>query len=311
VDQSSNATSIEQVEAVTMEPILIYKVTNKANSKVYIGQTVKSLKRRWANHLSDSRKFNQHFKNAIRKYGRENFRVEVIDTANCPAMADLKEKLEIFKHDSTNQKRGYNMTFGGQGFAGTPDARRKQLAACSTPEYRKKMSAIKKIVQSNPEARKKMSEASKAVWADPERRKKMSEASKARWADPEKYRGFSAIQKMVQSTPEAGKEKSEIIKSLYSDAEYRKRHSAACKAACVTPEFRQKASAAAKSAWSSPEYRQRALATLKAAMCTPEAHKRLSEASKARWADPEYRKKWSRARLVTKTGTKDREEKAA
>jgi hypothetical protein len=45
VDQSSNATSIEQVEAVTMEPILIYKVTNKANSKVYIGQTVKSLKR--------------------------------------------------------------------------------------------------------------------------------------------------------------------------------------------------------------------------------------------------------------------------
>ena len=61
--------------------INIYKITNKINGKIYIGQTAKSIKER----------FNQHclkwscctkFKYAINKYGKENFIIEQIDHAH-------------------------------------------------------------------------------------------------------------------------------------------------------------------------------------------------------------------------------------
>ena len=65
---------------------IIYKITNKINSKVYIGETIRTLKVRWNEHKSESytegHGYSYHLHCAIRKYGAENFLVEEIE--KCP-----------------------------------------------------------------------------------------------------------------------------------------------------------------------------------------------------------------------------------
>ncbi len=92
---------------------IIYKVTNKANGKLYIGQTTKSLSIRRSMHLSKVR--NRHdniaFHNAIRKYGENSFDWEVIGTVSSRKELDELEKYMIKKHDSID--KGYNILEGG------------------------------------------------------------------------------------------------------------------------------------------------------------------------------------------------------
>jgi group I intron endonuclease len=71
----------------------IYKITNIANSKVYIGQTVqKNPKMRWYAHLADARRGKKSYLlDSIRKYGQESFVWEVIDHAQSIDELNTKE----------------------------------------------------------------------------------------------------------------------------------------------------------------------------------------------------------------------------
>ena len=63
--------------------MIIYKVTNKVNGKIYIGQTVRTLEQRKWQHLDAAKNgCKTHFYNAIRKYGEDNFVFEIIDEAS-------------------------------------------------------------------------------------------------------------------------------------------------------------------------------------------------------------------------------------
>jgi group I intron endonuclease len=91
----------------------IYKITNLVNGKIYIGQTRRTVKIRWKEHLSNSFNLNKDNKlyQAIRKHGTENFSIETIDSAN--TLIDLNKK-EIYWIDFFNSfKYGYNSTLGG------------------------------------------------------------------------------------------------------------------------------------------------------------------------------------------------------
>lgn len=58
----------------------IYIIRNRINDKVYIGQTKVSLKLRFQNHLSASRKGKDYIiGKAIRKYGESNFYIELLE----------------------------------------------------------------------------------------------------------------------------------------------------------------------------------------------------------------------------------------
>jgi group I intron endonuclease len=99
--------------------MIIYKVTNKINGMVYIGQTIFSLKKRKENHiwLSETEgKSLGYFHRAIKKYGTKNFEWEVL--CQCASIDDLN-KLEMYYIALYNTfENGYNLTMGGGGSAG-------------------------------------------------------------------------------------------------------------------------------------------------------------------------------------------------
>lgn len=94
--------------------MIVYKVTNKINGKVYIGITTKTLEHRKKIHIRDSKRMDTYFYRAIRKYGEENFEWEVIDTAETKEELSELEKYYIKLYDSfDNKDKGYNTTSGG------------------------------------------------------------------------------------------------------------------------------------------------------------------------------------------------------
>ena len=90
----------------------IYKVTNKINGKVYIGQSV-DIGRRWRQHMTAEDDI--YFHKAIQKYGVDNFIWEVIEKCKKSEL-DERESYWIEYYDSFN--KGYNRTKGGEGNSG-------------------------------------------------------------------------------------------------------------------------------------------------------------------------------------------------
>ena len=94
----------------------IYKITNKINGKVYIGQSTK-IERRWKNHKKDAfwkngPDYEYPLYRAIRKYGLENFSFVVLEECQ---ICDLNQR-EIYYialYQSNKRENGYNQDDGG------------------------------------------------------------------------------------------------------------------------------------------------------------------------------------------------------
>lgn len=116
---------------------VVYMIINMCNDKRYIGITTRSVEERFEEHC----KANSYIGRAIRKYGRENFFVSIIDTA------DDKEELfelerEYIKFHGT-YKNGYNLTIGGDGASLNVDLdanlTKKQKLFCEKVEKENKL----------------------------------------------------------------------------------------------------------------------------------------------------------------------------
>lgn len=109
---------------------VIYKITNKVNGKVYIGQTINGFDKRYPGIGSDINKVynfhkalknsnkpsscNIHLLKSIDKHGEKSFEVEkVYDVGNTKEELDEKEIYWIKYFDS--YKNGYNRNLGGSG----------------------------------------------------------------------------------------------------------------------------------------------------------------------------------------------------
>ena len=99
--------------------MVIYKITNKINNKIYIGLTKFTPEKRFRYHIRDSKTAKSGIDSAIRKYGQENFTLEVIDSS-AKTYDELKEleKFYIESYNSKDKNIGYNQTFGGEGTTG-------------------------------------------------------------------------------------------------------------------------------------------------------------------------------------------------
>jgi group I intron endonuclease len=85
----------------------IYMTTNLINNKIYIGQKYSN---KFIKSYLGSGKI---IKQAIKKYGRENFKVKIIYKCKTIKRLDEAEKVYIEIYDSTNPRVGYNISFGG------------------------------------------------------------------------------------------------------------------------------------------------------------------------------------------------------
>src|SRR5574343_2095225 len=96
--------------------MIIYKATNQNNGKAYIGKTVRSLRQRIAEHTRS--KTVTGFQGALKKYGIDAFKWEVIETCSCEDQLAEREihYIELYStfvgFDDCN---GYNLTLGGDG----------------------------------------------------------------------------------------------------------------------------------------------------------------------------------------------------
>ena len=92
--------------------MFIYKITNLKNNKVYIGQSIRPIEQRFKRHINDAINniIDTHFARAIRKYGENNFIIELLDVAKTQEELNYKEQYWIKFYNSTDNKIGYNET---------------------------------------------------------------------------------------------------------------------------------------------------------------------------------------------------------
>jgi group I intron endonuclease len=107
----------------------IYKITNIKNNKCYIGETIQNPKKRWKDHRSAIKRDDgcKALKNAINKYGLNNFKFEVIII--CFDEDRLIYEKEYIKKYNSMVPNGYNILAGGQegvlGFKHSEETKKK------------------------------------------------------------------------------------------------------------------------------------------------------------------------------------------
>ena len=95
--------------------MVIYKVTNLKNNKVYIGKTEQKLnERKWA-HYNSARNLDSqtNFHRALRNNPKEYFKWDTLK--ECTSLEELNKEEVKFITQYDSFRKGYNMTEGGTG----------------------------------------------------------------------------------------------------------------------------------------------------------------------------------------------------
>ena len=125
--------------------MLIYRIINRTNGKIYIGQTIRNLNQRWVEHCSKNTC--PHLNNAIKKYGRDNFTIEEIFHTFTIEDLNWAEQYFISYYNSLTPN-GYNLTTGGLNHLYSEESRQKISKALKgkpkSEEHKKNMFKFKK-----------------------------------------------------------------------------------------------------------------------------------------------------------------------
>jgi group I intron endonuclease len=126
--------------------MIIYKIENKINGKIYIGQTKRNLSKRISEHIGKDKM--SIIGKALIKYGLQSFIVSIIDYAKNGETLSEKEKYWIKFYNSIAPD-GYNLTEGGEGTKGhrhSPETRQKlsEINSHRSIETRQNISKAKK-----------------------------------------------------------------------------------------------------------------------------------------------------------------------
>jgi len=133
--------------------MIIYRITNKKNGKLYIGQTVQRLEERWKQHTNSAGC--RALSNAIRKYGTECFVVEKVDEAESMSELNKKESEWISKLNTVTPF-GYNLNNGGENRLWSEESKKKMSLSHKgkklSLEHKQSISrSVRDAVKQNPE----------------------------------------------------------------------------------------------------------------------------------------------------------------
>lgn len=97
----------------------VYLITNLVNDKKYVGIT-NNIQKRWANHKCCNDP-SMIIARAIKKYGKENFKFEILESGVPEEDIDNKERYYIKTlHSHVSEGKGYNVSWGGKYHFTTP-----------------------------------------------------------------------------------------------------------------------------------------------------------------------------------------------
>ena len=138
---------------------VIYIITCLLNGMKYVGQTTRSVEKRFKEHAGSK----THLGYAIQKYGQENFTIEVIEM--CATSEQLDER-EIFWIAKLNCKHpnGYNLTDGGKGSKGLTEETLERMRTPKSPETVLRMTAASKKRTETSEGKATLDKARKSRW---------------------------------------------------------------------------------------------------------------------------------------------------
>jgi group I intron endonuclease len=150
---------------------IIYKIQNKLNGKVYIGQTTTGLNKRMRAHLSN--KNHNGIDGALRKYGIDSFEITVV--AKAISIDELNElEIKFIEDENCLAPNGYNLHTGG-----------KNHICSEITRERLRKSAIGRVVSE--ETKAKMSKAGKVKVFTEEHRKNISISTSGKPKEYMKY----------------------------------------------------------------------------------------------------------------------------
>ena len=155
----------------------IYKTTNLITNKIYIGQKHSNIFL-GSNYLGSGKKL----KDAVKCYGKDNFKVELIEEIETKELMDEREIYWISYYNSTNKEIGYNLSEGGNVNRTLIGENNPFYGKHHNEETRKKMSEHNSHFMlgkhHSEEAKKKISEGNKSKVVSQETRNKLSENAK-------------------------------------------------------------------------------------------------------------------------------------
>lgn len=166
------------------------------NGKRYIGITTQKPEHRWG-HQGNGYKENRRFFNAIKKYGWDNIKHEVVAEGLDKEEACREEQRLIKLYRTSERNFGYNYTLGGDHYEFSEEAKQKMRKPKKlTDEQREMLRARGRLAyerylrdrKNTPEARLKMSMTKRGVKQDPKLVAKRTAALKKHW---EEVGGFS------------------------------------------------------------------------------------------------------------------------
>lgn len=120
----------------------VYKITNNLNKKSYVGITTKTLEERFQAHLDKAVRERSAVQKAMKKYGKENFSIELLDTASSKEELFEKEFFWIEKL-GTYKGFGYNLTAGGGGITNMSEEIRAKISKTKTGKSIEKLKGRK------------------------------------------------------------------------------------------------------------------------------------------------------------------------
>ena len=129
--------------------MIIYKVTNLVNQKIYIGQSINSLDHRKKQHYKESKYHKNdttYFHNALKKYSKQDFIWEIIEEVYSLEELNSREIYWINYYQSTKKEIGYNLKSGGNNGGKCCDRTKRKIGNTTiekwkNPEIAQKMKA--------------------------------------------------------------------------------------------------------------------------------------------------------------------------
>ena len=291
----------------------IYKIINVINNKIYIGQTIQKPSTRFRSHVNPSTpsKMNYPLTAAIRKYGENNFKLEILHEIICQAKEQVINQLNLLEIEAIKQHNsivpnGYNLSGGGKNSVVHEQTKQKQSAIKkkrmnSDPKYKADIfSRLNKAIKNSqtPEAREKARLSQLKTNQTPETKLKRSNASKHNWTKP----AYQDIQlkslKESWSNPERRNRMSSWVKSQWKDPEYRRHGVAMNRRNTQNPKNRLRASNQFKELWQTDDFKEKQRVAREKNMATPGYLEMKQEVCKRGLHSTESREK---VRLIQQT----------